>query len=154
MSKIANNFGTTIDRLAKDNNIKNVNMIYANENLIIAKDDDASVAQHATVTQTEQPVVQQPEQETVTTPAKVEQTTQASAITNSSAKDTLVNRESGGSYTASNPSGAYGKYQLMPFNLKYGTSPEGQDRAAEEYVVARYGSWENALAHSNTTGWY
>ena len=71
----------------------------------------------------------------------------AAPVDNSSAKEWIANKESGGSYTAANPSGAYGKYQLMPFNMKYGTSPEGQERAADEYVAARYGSWEAAKSH-------
>ena len=81
------------------------------------------------------------------TPVVQQQKVEAPSVDNNSAKEWIAQHESGGSYTAYNPSGAYGKYQLMPFNMKYGTSPEGQEKAADEYVMVRYGSWENAKSH-------
>lgn len=81
-------------------------------------------------------------------------TAPAAPVDNSSAKEWIANKESGGSYTAANPSGAYGKYQLMSFNLKYGTSPEGQERAADEYVANRYSTWDEAKSFWQSHGWY
>lgn len=147
MSKIANSFDTTVERLAADNNISNVNMIYANENLVINKEGNAVVAQPAA--QTEQPATQQ----TTVQETTVTEVAQTTTITSSSAKDTLVNRESGGSYTASNGR-YYGRYQLDLNYLNGDLSPANQDKVAEQYVANRYGTWENALAHSNATGWY
>lgn len=97
------------------------------------------------------PVVQAP----VTQPdATIAPTPAPSIGQDTSAKEWIAARESGGSYTAANPSGAYGKYQLMPFNLKYGTSPTAQERAADEYVASRYGTWENAKAFWLNHHWY
>ena len=105
-------------------------------------------------------VAEAPVQETYTEPV-VEETyvapveTTPTVATSSSAKEWIAQKESGGSYTAVNASsGAYGRYQLMSFNLKYGSSPEGQERAADEYVASRYGSWEAAQAFHMANGWY
>ena len=98
-----------------------------------------------------------PVQQTAAQPQQAAQPRQVSTATpaqSSSSKDWIASRESGGSYTAQNPSGAYGKYQLMPFNLKYGTSPEGQERAADEYVQSRYGGWDQAKAFWQSHNWY
>lgn len=84
----------------------------------------------------------------------VSQPTAQSTTDSLSAKEWIAQRESGGNYNVANStgSGAYGKYQLM--SLPYGTSPEGQERAADEYVANRYGSWENAKASWLSQGWY
>jgi transglycosylase-like protein len=58
----------------------------------------------------------------------------------------IVECESGGSYTASNPSGAYGAYQIMPGTASaYGcdlSTPAGQDAcAAEIYSDVGTSAW-------------
>jgi hypothetical protein len=61
----------------------------------------------------------------------------------------IVDCESGGSYTAVNPSsGAYGKYQIMPFHWSSGIcrdldrSPAGQDQcAARIWKTSGAGAW-------------
>jgi hypothetical protein len=58
----------------------------------------------------------------------------------------IVQCESGGSYTASNPSGAYGAYQIMPYTAEnYGcdlSTPAGQDAcAAEIYADVGSSAW-------------
>lgn len=70
-----------------------------------------------------------------------------------SAKAFIVNKESGGSYTATNGR-YYGAYQLDINYLNGDLSPENQDRVAEEYVNNRYGGWEGAVAHWQANGWY
>ncbi|WEG74206.1 LysM peptidoglycan-binding domain-containing protein [Vagococcus intermedius] len=69
------------------------------------------------------------------------------------AKAWIAMRESTNSYTAQNGY-YYGKYQLGQNLLKYGTSPEGQERAADEYVSERYGSWSNAQQFWMSNNWY
>lgn len=70
-----------------------------------------------------------------------------------SAKDWIVQRESGGNYNATNGR-YYGAYQLDISYLNGDLSQENQDRVAEQYVSNRYGSWENAAAHWRSHGWY
>lgn len=92
----------------------------------------------------EQPQVAQP---VVTT------TTPVATATNSSAKDIIAQRESGGDYNAQN--GRYqGKFQLDASYLNGDYSPANQERVADNYVSQRYGSWDNALAFWNSNGWY
>lgn len=70
---------------------------------------------------------------------------QSYTANNSSAKDIIAQRESGGSYNARN--GQYiGKYQLSSAYLNGDYSPANQERVADQYVAQRYGSWDNALA--------
>ena len=71
------------------------------------------------------------------------------------AKEWIAQRESGGSYTARNPSsGAYGRYQLTPDKLQGDYSVANQERTADTYVKARYGSWQNAKQFWMVHNWY
>ena len=71
------------------------------------------------------------------------------------AKEWIASRESGGSYTARNPSsGAYGRYQLLPGYLKGDYSPANQERVADNYVKSRYGSWQAAKNFWMAHNWY
>lgn len=67
----------------------------------------------------------------------------------------LINRESGCNPNAVNKSsGACGIPQALPCS-KLGTNdPVEQIKWMQNYVFSRYGSWANAVAHSNSTGWY
>lgn len=71
----------------------------------------------------------------------------------SSAKAWIVQRESGGSYTATNGR-YYGAYQLDISYLNGDLSAENQDAVAEEYVNSRYGGWEGAVSFWQANGWY
>lgn len=76
---------------------------------------------------------------------------QSYTANNSSAKDIIAQRESGGSYNARN--GQYiGKYQLSSAYLNGDYSPANQERVADQYVAQRYGSWDNALAFWKSRG--
>jgi len=68
---------------------------------------------------------------------------------------TLIMRESGCNPNAVNKSsGACGIPQALPCS-KLGTSdPVEQLKWMQNYVVRRYGSWVNAVGHSNSVGWY
>ena len=69
------------------------------------------------------------------------------------AKAWIANQESGGSYTAQN--GSYiGKYQLSSAYLNGDYSAANQEKAADNYVQSRYGSWTAAKAFWEANGWY
>lgn len=69
------------------------------------------------------------------------------------AKAWIAGRESGGNYSARN--GQYiGKYQLSSSYLNGDYSAANQERAADQYVASRYGSWTNAQRFWQSNGWY
>ncbi len=75
--------------------------------------------------------------------------------------DSLFNRESGWSSSATNPSsGAYGIPQALPGSKMasagsdWRTNPYTQVRWGVSYIKSRYGTPCNAWAHSQGTGWY
>ena len=69
------------------------------------------------------------------------------------AKAWIANKESGGSYTATN--GQYiGKYQLSASYLNGEYSAANQERVANQYVTSRYGSWVAAQQFWQSHGWY
>lgn len=70
-----------------------------------------------------------------------------------SAKAWIANRESGGSYSATN--GQYiGKYQLSASYLNGDYSAANQEKVADNYVKSRYGSWSAAKNFWQANGWY
>ena len=145
LNQIAKDYNTTVNSLAENNHIKNINLIYVGDVLVVTPVSDNTISVPAEkVTEVSTPV--QP-------PAKVETPVTSQPVSSSSSKGLLVNRESGGSYTAQNGR-YYGKYQLDISYLHGDLSPQNQDRVAEQYVSNRYGSWDNAWAHSQATGWY
>lgn len=79
----------------------------------------------------------------------------AAGVTDPANAYILIMRESGCNPNALNrSSGACGIPQALPCS-KLGTSdPVAQIRWMSSYVQSRYGSWANAVAHSNATGWY
>ena len=107
-----------------------------------------------------QPTTQAPVQKTSTPAQATKSPTQSTtthaatpAANDSSAKSWIAQHESGGSYTAQNGQ-YYGKYQLSASYLNGDYSAANQDRVADAYVNARYGSWDNAKQHWVTAGWY
>ena len=170
LSEIAETYNTTVEKLAKLNNIKNVDLIFIDQVLVI--DGAAPVAETTT---TEAPVAEVKEtpavSETVVeettyeptykpaTPAVpvVEESYSAPASTVSGseaeAKEWIAQKESGGSYTATN--GRYiGRYQLTDSYLNGDYSAENQERVADAYVAGRYGSWTAAKNFWLNNGWY
>ncbi|EOB2810124.1 LysM peptidoglycan-binding domain-containing protein [Enterococcus faecium] len=152
-----------INAIAESNSISDINLIYSGQQLTIPTEGSAQVAaepqaavQEAPVqtepVQAEQPVVQETVQtETQAAPA-VTETAATPAIT-SSAKEWIAQKESSGSYTATN--GRYiGRYQLDSSYLNGDYSAANQERVAEQYVTSRYGSWEAAKAFWEANGWY
>ncbi|HGF8004468.1 TPA: peptidase M23, partial [Enterococcus faecium] len=79
--------------------------------------------------------------------------TTATPASTSSAKEWIAQKESSGSYTATN--GRYiGRYQLDSSYLNGDYSAANQEKVAEQYVASRYGSWEAAKAFWEANGWY
>ena len=69
------------------------------------------------------------------------------------AKEWIAQKESGGSYTATN--GQYiGRYQLTDSYLNGDYSAANQERVADAYVAGRYGSWTAAKNFWLNNGWY
>ncbi|EGP4916140.1 LysM peptidoglycan-binding domain-containing protein [Enterococcus faecium] len=154
-----------INAIAESNSISDINLIYSGQQLTIPTEGSAQAAvQEAPVqaepAQAEQPVVQETVQ-TETQAAPVAETQPAPAVTEtaatpastSSAKEWIAQKESSGSYTATN--GRYiGRYQLDSSYLNGDYSAANQERVAEQYVTSRYGSWEAAKAFWEANGWY
>ena len=168
LSKISHKFAgndSLVDSIAKANKISNVNMIFAGQKLTIDGEAKAEKAQEtapvqaeASAQQTQAAPVQQTQAAPVQEAAPVQQQAApvqetAPAATTSSAKEWIAQRESGGSYSATN--GQYiGRYQLSASYLNGDYSAANQERVADQYVTSRYGSWEGAQAFWQANGWY
>ncbi|WP_407856035.1 LysM peptidoglycan-binding domain-containing protein [Enterococcus hailinensis] len=169
LSKISHKFAgndSLVSSIAKANKISNVNMIFAGQELTINGDTkaattstEASAPVQETTTQTTTVQETAPAATTTVTetPAAAttatETTTATTAATTSSAKEWIAQKESGGSYSASN--GQYvGRYQLSASYLNGDYSEANQERVADQYVTSRYGSWEGAQAFWQANGWY
>ena len=165
LSEIAETHNTTVEKLAENNHIDNIHLIYVGQELVI----DGPVAAAATpapatyaapaaqdetvsapVTETTEVVEEAP----VASEAVVEETV-ASTVSGfeAEAKEWIAQKESGGSYTATN--GRYiGRYQLTDSYLNGDYSAENQERVADAYVAGRYGSWSAAKNFWLNNGWY
>jgi len=160
LSKISHKFAgndSLVDSIAKANKISNVNMIFAGQKLTIDGEAKAEKAQETAPVQAEASA-QQTQAAPVQEAAPVQQQAApvqetAPAATTSSAKEWIAQRESGGSYSATN--GQYiGRYQLSASYLNGDYSAENQERVADQYVTSRYGSWEGAQSFWQANGWY
>ena len=169
LSEIAETHNTTVEKLAELNNIENIDLIFVDQVLII---DGPAVAVAATTSTTyEAPATTEATTEAVTYQAEATETSTyeapvapvaeesytAPAATvsgsESEAKEWIAQKESGGSYTATN--GRYiGRYQLTDSYLNGDYSAENQERVADAYVAGRYGSWTAAKNFWLNNGWY
>ncbi|HGR6046253.1 TPA: LysM peptidoglycan-binding domain-containing protein [Streptococcus pneumoniae] len=153
LSEIAETHNTTVEKLAENNHIDNIHLIYVGQELVI----DGPVAPVATPAPATYaaPVAQD---ETVSAPVAetpVVSETVVSTVSGSEAeaKEWIAQKESGGSYTATN--GRYiGRYQLTDSYLNGDYSAENQERVADAYVAGRYGSWTAAKNFWLNNGWY
>jgi len=162
VAKIASDHQTTVSAIQKANNLKNVNLIYVGDQLEVngaATTTTTAATTHTTsqntTSSTTQNTTTTASQNTTTSANTAAATTTASATnsSDSSAKAWIANKESGGSYTASN--GQYvGKYQLSASYLNGDYSAANQEKVANSYVSSRYGSWSAAKAHWLANGWY
>lgn len=153
LSEIAETHNTTVEKLAENNHIDNIHLIYVDQELVIAG-PVAPVATPAPATYAA-PAAQD---ETVSAPVAetpVVSETVVSTVSGSEAeaKEWIAQKESGGSYTATN--GRYiGRYQLTDSYLNGDYSAENQERVADAYVAGRYGSWTAAKNFWLNNGWY
>ncbi|VLU74089.1 LysM domain protein [Streptococcus pneumoniae] len=153
LSEIAETHNTTVEKLAENNHIDNIHLIYVGQELVI-DDPVAPVATPAPATYAA-PAAQD---ETVSAPVAetpVVSETVVSTVSGSEAeaKEWIAQKESGGSYTATN--GRYiGRYQLTDSYLNGDYSAENQERVADAYVAGRYGSWTAAKNFWFNNGWY
>ena len=172
LSEIAETHNTTVEKLAENNHIDNVHLIYVGQELVIdgpvapatpapttyaapaAQDETVSapVAETTEVAE-EAPVASAPaaEENVATTEASAPAATVSGS--EAEAKEWIAQKESGGSYTATN--GRYiGRYQLTDSYLNGDYSAENQERVADAYVAGRYGSWSAAKNFWLNNGWY
>lgn len=175
VAKIANQYNSSVSAIETANNLKNVNLIYVGESLSVPNSTTAA-STTAAPTATTQSQSTTPAQSTTktnnsantatnysgtanhttattgTTSTNTAATTSTSGST-SSAKSWIANKESGGSYTASNGN-YYGKYQLTKSLLNGDYSAANQEKVANSYVSSRYGSWAAAKSFWQANGWY
>ena len=177
LSEIAETHNTTVEKLAKLNNIKNIHLIYVDQVLVIdgeapvvaatpattkpaapaTTDASATTEAPAPAAVEETPAVEETSASAAATPTPAAESAPAPAATVSGseaeAKEWIAQKESGGSYTATN--GRYiGRYQLTDSYLNGDYSAENQERVADAYVSGRYGSWTAAKNFWLNNGWY
>ena len=169
LSEIAEKYNTTVEKLAAKNNIKDIHLIYVDQVLVIegTAPSTATATAVASTTTYEAPAATEETAEEVTetttyeapatpaAPAAESNTVAASTVSGSEAeaKEWIAQKESGGSYTATN--GRYiGRYQLTDSYLNGDYSAENQERVADAYVAGRYGSWTAAKNFWLNNGWY
>lgn len=166
LSGIAEKYNTTVEKLAEKNKIKDIHLIYVDQVLVI--DGEAPATSTTSAATAEAPVAAPAATETttyeapaanVTVAEETVATTETSASTSTvsgseaEAKEWIAQKESGGSYTATN--GRYiGRYQLTDSYLNGDYSAENQERVADAYVAGRYGSWAAAKNFWLNNGWY
>jgi len=166
LSGIAEKYNTTVEKLAEKNKIKDIHLIYVDQVLVIDGEEPATATTSAATA--EAPVAAPAATETttyeapaasVTVAEETVATTETSASTSTvsgseaEAKEWIAQKESGGSYTATN--GRYiGRYQLTDSYLNGDYSAENQERVADAYVAGRYGSWTAAKNFWLNNGWY
>ena len=164
LSEIAETHNTTVEKLAENNHIDNIHMIYVGQVLVIdgpaapvapaSTTYEAPAAQDETVSATVAETTEV-EEETPVASETVAEETVVSTVSGSEAeaKEWIAQKESGGSYTATN--GRYiGRYQLTDSYLNGDYSAENQERVADAYVAGRYGSWTAAKNFWLNNGWY
>ena len=135
LSQIAANHQTSVEAIESLNHISAANYIYAGQVLELGTATGNSTS--------------------VSSTTATASTTSSSSLSaaDAAAKEIIAQRESSGSYTASNGQ-YYGRYQLSLSYLNGDLSPENQEKVADAYVAGRYGSWSQALAFWNANGWY
>ena len=174
LSEIAETHNTTVEKLAENNHIDNIHLIYVGQELVIdgpvapvatpapatyaapaAQDETVSApaAETTEVAEEAAPAASAPAAEE--TVVSTEASAPAATVSGSEAeaKEWIAQKESGGSYTATN--GQYiGRYQLTDSYLNGDYSAENQERVADAYVAGRYGSWSAAKNFWLNNGWY
>ncbi|GMA70110.1 peptidase M23 [Leuconostoc litchii] len=171
LNKISAKYNVSVDTIASQNNISNVNLIMVGQKLsfgtststststqTVATDNTASTNTTDTAASTQETssttnVVASAQVASTTTT----QTTSTSSSSETDALNALIARESSGNVNATNGD-YYGLGQLssQARAIYGGNTADYNDQlnAMKAYIAARYGTAVNALAHSNSTGWY
>ena len=177
LSEIAETHNTTVEKLAENNHIDNIHLIYVGQELVIdgpvapvatqapatyaapaAQDETVSApvaetTEVAEVAEEAAPVASAPAAEETVAAAETSAPVTTVSGSEAEAKEWIAQKESGGSYTATN--GRYiGRYQLTDSYLNGDYSAENQERVADAYVAGRYGSWSAAKNFWLNNGWY
>ena len=144
LNKLSAKYGVSVDTIATNNNISNVNLIVVGQHLSFATATKAAATTSTTTT-------------TTTTTSSSATTSTSSDSSNSAALNALIARESGGNVNATN--GQYygiGQLSAQARAIYGGNTADYNDQlnAMKAYIAARYGTAENAWAHSQATGWY
>lgn len=150
LSTISHQFNgdnSLIQLIASDNNISDIDLIFEGEEFVI-RTAQATIEVPA---QVEIPAAVSVQEEVVV--AEEAAPAPTSEVNASSAKEWIAQKESSGSYDATN--GRYiGRYQLDSSYLNGDYSEANQERVADSYVAGRYGSWEAAQDFWMANGWY
>ena len=166
LSEIAEKYNTTVEKLAEKNKIEDIHLIFVDQVLVIegkapaAKTYEAPAATGETIEETttyeeitETTTYEAPAAATSTSYEEESYTASTVSGSEAEAKEWIAQKESGGSYTATN--GRYiGRYQLTDSYLNGDYSAENQERVADAYVAGRYGSWTAAKNFWLNNGWY
>lgn len=174
LSEIAETHNTTVEKLAENNHIDNIHLIYVGQELVIdgpvapvatpapttyaapaAQDETVSApaAETTEVVEEAAPAASAPVAEETVAVAETSAPVATVSGSEAEAKEWIAQKESGGSYTATN--GQYiGRYQLTDSYLNGDYSAENQERVADAYVAGRYGSWSAAKNFWLNNGWY
>ena len=162
LNKLSSEYNTTVEDIAAKNNITYVNLIFVGQHLTFAE----AAASQATAAPAQAPAAQAPAAP-VAAPVQQAPVQQAPAaapvrqaapqVSSSAALNALIARESGGNVHARN--GQYygiGQLSAQARAVYGGNSADYNDQlnAMKAYIAARYGTAENAWAHSQATGWY
>ncbi|MCT3043639.1 LysM domain-containing protein [Leuconostoc mesenteroides] len=165
LNKISAKYNVSVDKIAAQNNISNVNWIVTGQHLSFATDDTTSTQAASTTTAAaDTSSTTQAASTTSSTDNTASTSTQTASTTTSSssssetaALNALIARESSGNVNATN--GQYyglGQLSAQARSIYGGNTADYNDQlnAMKAYIAARYGTAVNALAHSNSTGWY
>lgn len=169
LSNIAQEHGTTVSQLAKDNNISNVDLIHVGDVIALLPGSDST---ESASQQTTAPVASSTVNANINTDTTVNNASQpvsndyVSGLSNSNSTvhdqfinaggteamwNTIVIPESGG-----NPNATNGQYSgLGQTNQSWGTgSVAQQTQGMIDYANSRYGSISNAIAFRASNGWW
>lgn len=163
LNKISAKYNVSVDKIAAQNNISNVNWIVTGQHLSFATDNTTSTTAAADTSLTTQTTsttdntASTSTQTASTTTAATSSTTTSSSSSETAALNALIARESSGNVNATN--GQYyglGQLSAQARSIYGGNTADYNDQlnAMKAYIAARYGTAANALAHSNSTGWY
>ncbi|KAA8380612.1 LysM peptidoglycan-binding domain-containing protein [Leuconostoc mesenteroides] len=173
LNKISAKYNVSVDKIAAQNNISNVNWIVTGQHLSFTTDDTTSTQTASTTTaaadtssttqaasttsSTDNTASTSTQTASTTAAATSSTTTSSSSSSETAALNALIARESSGNVNATN--GQYyglGQLSAQARSIYGGNTADYNDQlnAMKAYIAAHYGTAVNALAHSNSTGWY